>query len=395
MSTWTLAAVGDVLVDRARPEHALDGVRPLLDAADLVLGNFEGVLTDTHPVAPGMTASTVVATANAAPLSAFDVLSLANNHAMDAGHGGLTDTVATLADRGVKAVGAGPTLTDALRPVVLPVGGTEIAVVACASVLPIGAQAGPAAPGVAPLRSEDCYTAPLPGHICPGVPAKVVSVLDERDWAAVEKAVADARARAGLVVVSVHWGDHTRPWVITDHERLCAELLAGAGADLILGHHHHLWRGVEFIGRTPVFYGLGHIVFDLPRFPDDLRAHGVDPDRTSQADLREAFGEYGFYPRPGSPAFPFHPAARITAVALVHVEDGAIGSCGLVPCLIDGDGTARPVARDAHRWGEVLAYVRKSLRKARLTTEVVDRGETFQGFSVLTVRDEFSRDPQS
>ncbi|MEU5432231.1 CapA family protein [Streptomyces sp. NPDC020719] len=381
----TIAAVGDVLVDRTDPGRALEGVQPVLAAADLVFGNFEGVLTDTFRATPGAPASTVVATANAVPLSVFDVMSLANNHAMDAGYGGLADTTATLAARGVRTVGAGMSSAEALRPVTVRVGERRVAVVACTSVLAVGAQAGPATPGVASLRAEDCYAAPVPGCLCPGVPAKVVSVLDDGDWARVEKAITDARARADVVVVSVHWGDHTRPWVITDHERLCAELIAAAGADLVLGHHHHALRGAEFIGGTPVFYGLGHIVFDMPRFPDDLRAAGFDIDRASPAELVEVFGEYGFYPRPDNAAFPFHPSTRITAVALVELDDDGIGRCGLVPCLIDLDGIARPVARSDARWAEVLGHLRESMARPRLGTEVVDRGETFAGCPLVTL----------
>lgn len=387
MAVTTLAAVGDVLVDRARPERALQGVAPVLEAADLVFGNFEGVLTDRHPPLPGMTASTVVATVNAAPLSVFDVMSVANNHAMDAGRGGLDDTLVTLRARGVEPVGAGASLAEALAPAVVRVGGIRVAVVACTSVLPVNTQAGPAAPGVAPLRAEDSYAAPLPGHVCPGLPAKVVSVLDEGDWARVEKAVARARARADLVVVSVHWGDHTRPWVLTDHERLCAELLAGAGADLVLGHHQHLFKGARFVDGTPVFHGLGHIVFDMPRFPDDLRALGVDVDRAAPHELAEVFGEYGFYPRPGSPDFPFHPSARITAVAIVELDGGGIGRCGLVPCFIGVDGIARPVRRGGARWEEVVARLTACMSRAGLATAVLDRGETFGGAALLALEE--------
>ena len=53
MSTVTLMAVGDILVNREDPDNALSSIRPLLNAADIAFGNFEGVLTDTHPVTPG------------------------------------------------------------------------------------------------------------------------------------------------------------------------------------------------------------------------------------------------------------------------------------------------------------------------------------------------------
>jgi poly-gamma-glutamate synthesis protein (capsule biosynthesis protein) len=37
----------------------------------------------------------------------------------------------------------------------------------------------------------------------------------------------------------------------------------GAGADVVLGHHQHFFRGVELVDDSPVFYGLGHIAFDV------------------------------------------------------------------------------------------------------------------------------------
>jgi Bacterial capsule synthesis protein PGA_cap len=379
------AAVGDVLIDRTHPGTALEGVESILSAADVVFGNFEGVLTDTHVPGPGMSTSTVVGTGNAAGLVSFDVMSLANNHAVDAGYGGLADTIATLTARGVRVVGAGSSLDEALRPAIVRVGELRLAVVACASVLVVGTQSGPAMPGVAPLRAEDCYAAPFPGHLCPGVPAKVVSVLNEHDLARVRQAIEEARTQADRVVVSVHWGDHTRPWVVTEHERLCAELFVDAGADLVLGHHHHLLRGVQRVEATPVFYGLGHIVFDMPGLPDELRARGVDLDRASQDDLEEAFGEYGIFPRAGRSGFPFHPRARFTAVALVEMDERGVGACGLIPCVIDEGGTAWPVPREGARWAEVLDFLRACMTRARLDTQVVDRGENFAGHAMLAV----------
>ncbi|MFE2288894.1 CapA family protein [Streptomyces sp. NPDC059443] len=397
MTTRILAAVGDVLIDRLKSSSAFDGILPVLASADIVFGNFEGVLAENSRPVPGMSTATIVAPENAEPLAIFDVMSLANNHAMDAGYEGLSETMSTLSKKGVRTVGAGPDIESARRPATLRAGATHgsgagagqpaVAFLAMASVMVVGTQAGPATPGVAPLRAEDCYTAPFPGHLVPGAPAKVVSVLNEHDWAEVEESVRAAKAEAGLVVVSVHWGDHTRPWVITEHERLCAELLVEAGADLILGHHHHLLRGVQFIEETPVFFGLGHIVFDLPRQTEELRARGADPEELGPDALAEVFGDYGIYPRPGSPAaFPFHPDARFTAIAVIELEDTGIGRCGLVPCLIDEDGTPQVVARHHPRWGEVLAFLRTAMSKAGPGAELLDDGAVFADQPLLVLR---------
>jgi hypothetical protein len=386
MSGAVIAAVGDVLIDRADPAGALAGVADLLSAADLVFGNFEGVLTDVHAPTPGMSSATVVPTANASPLGLFDVMSVANNHAMDAGYGGLTDTLSTLRAQGIHPIGAGSSLSDALRPYHLQLGDTRIAILAVTAVLTAGTEARATTPGVATLRAEDSYAPPFPGLVYPGVPAKVMSILSEEDWTAVQAAVAEAKANADFVVVSAHWGDHTRPWVLTEHERLCAELLADEGVDLILGHHQHLLRGVEFLGDTTVFYGLGHLAFDMPRFPDEMRARGVDVDGLSDEQLADSYGDYGVYPRAASPGFFFHPRARHSTIAIVELDGNGIGRSGLVPCRLGDDGVAQVVHRKDENWDDMMNFLFSCLRKPRLNTELVDEGLEFHGAPLLTFR---------
>lgn len=348
MSTVTLVAVGDILVNREDPEAALSGIRPLLDAADVAFGNFEGVLTDTHPVTPGGWPPALTGTRNVRALTGLDVVSLAHNHAMDAGSPGLLDTVQALASVGIRPAGAGLTLADALRPVLVERDELRVAVIAATAVLQHGAEAGPQTPGVAPLRAEDCYLTPYPGGCAPGLAPRVVSILNEGDWEAVAAAVGQARETADLVVVSMHWGDHTRPYVLTDHERLCAELLAEAGASLVLGHHHHMPRGVEVITGTPVFFGLCHIAFDAPNYPGD------------QGTLY-----------------------RRTGVAVAELSAGGIERFGLVPCLIDDDGVARPVGRGEPGWSEALEVLEQGQQVPGLDAKVIDDGWVFAGCDVV------------
>jgi poly-gamma-glutamate synthesis protein (capsule biosynthesis protein) len=382
-----LAAVGDVYVDRPDVDGALAGIRPLLAAADVTFGNFEGVLSDRHSVVPGASSAAIAPVANGSCLADFDVMSLANNHCMDAGHGGLVDTVRTLADQTVRAVGAGENLTEALSPQLVRRGDVQLAVLAVTAVLQHGAEARPGVAGVAPLRADDCYLPLYPGVRCPGVAPRVVSILNESDWDALAAAIGRAKATGAVVAVSVHWGDHTRPWVLTDHERLCAELIADAGADVILGHHQHILRGMDYVAGVPVWYGLGHAVFDQPRMGAELAAYGFDVTGMSSAQLEATFGEYGIFPRPEHPSFPFHSLARMTAVAVLELDAGGVGRCGAVPCVIDADGVARPLARDSAEWARVLEFLTECQTRAGLATRVVaDTDWRFADYPVVEFR---------
>jgi len=378
-----LAIMGDVLVDRPDPATALAGVHSLLDSSDVSFGNFEGVLSATHAVVPGGSRASVVSPGNVSGLTGFDVMSLANNHSMDAGAAGLADTMNVLAAQGVLTAGAGPDLDSALGPAFVEKNGTRIAFLAVTAVLPHGAQARPGAAGVAPLRADDAYLPRFPGISCPGVAPRIVSILNEADWDRVAAAIGQARQDADLVAVSAHWGDHTQPWVLTDHERLCAELIVEAGADLIIGHHQHMVRGADFIAGKPVLYGLGHIVFDYGRLGEELASYGFDLDGMSADQLTAAFGEYEIYPRPEHPAFPFHPLARRTCVAVLEIDGSEVVRCGIVPCVIDEAGIARPIRRETEDWPAALEFARECQSRAKLTATVEDHGMEFGGYPVL------------
>lgn len=378
MTPLTIAAVGDVFVDRPEPSAALSGIAPLLEASDVTFANFEGVVTDRHAPVPGASDASIVPPAQAEPLRAFDVLSLANNHALDAGHGGLADTISAL--EGVAVVGAGRTLAAASRPVVVE----GVAFVAAAAVFPMGTEAQAEAPGIAPVRVEDYYAAPFSGMYAPGVPPQIVSVVDDEDWSRLAGAVEEARRAADVVVASVHWGDHTRPWVLTDAERTCAQLLVEAGADVVLGHHHHLPRRVELLDGKPVFYGLGHAVFDQPRFADEFRRRGIDLDAMDEDERAAAFGEWAVYPRRASPSFPFHPLYRRSVAAVVELDGAEVVRAGVAPLLIGEDGIARPVARRDPGWPEALDFLARCQAEGGLVTEVRDAGWTHGGCDLVT-----------
>ncbi|MGW4641278.1 CapA family protein [Sphaerisporangium sp. NPDC004334] len=374
----SIFAVGDVFIDRDDPSTAFHSAKEFLRGGDVLFGNCEGAFSDAWERAPSSGSPVVAPAVNARPLAeaGFDVVSLANNHSVDGGYGALLNTCATLAELGVSPVGAGADIAAARRPVVVNRGGLRVAFVAYASVFPYGYEAKAAVPGLAPLRAHTRYTPWEPNEWQPGLIPRVTTETLAQDLTALREDLRTARERADVVVASFHWGDFTRPYVLTDHERRCARVAVDAGADIVLGHHHHMLRGVEFYRGKPIFYGLGHYLFDLPRLRERLAKDGylsaTGPE--DELALSRRFGEYRIQPKEGYPLLPFHEDSRLTGVAVVRVSanDGPV-AVGFRPAVIGPDNEPVHASPGSEQWKSVVTYLERCCAEERLATRFVPR----------------------
>jgi hypothetical protein len=365
MTVWNFAAVGDVFVNRPDPENAFHASADCLGKFDLVFGNCEGAYTDAPHFAPSAGWRVVAPTACGRSLgkSGFDVMALANNHILDAGHEGLRDTRMLLEAQGIRTVGAGGDLDEALAPAIVERHGHRIGLLSFASVYQAGYEARKGTPGLAPVRVHSHYFIPdwdAYGKVEPGVPPEVRTVPWPEDLQQMQAAIRGLRNEVDVIIVSHHWGRAGRPAVLTDYERILGRASIEAGADIVLGHHHHFMRGIEIFDGKPIFYGLGHFVFDLPGLEAALTAHEI-------ARLHE-MGEYAIYPREGYPLSPFHPDARMTMIATCDFEGRSLKSVGFMPCLIDSANHAVPLAAGSEAALRVATYVREISATAGLPT---------------------------
>src|SRR5262245_26151706 len=142
-STWLVGGVGDVFLNRPDPTRVFDESLPAFRAIDLLFGNCEGAFTDAPQWAPSAGWRVVSGLRNAAPLgpAGFHVMSCANNHTLDAGHAGLTDTLSVLRQQGIATSGAGADLGEARTPAMLERNGGKVAVLAYSSVYQAGYEA--------------------------------------------------------------------------------------------------------------------------------------------------------------------------------------------------------------------------------------------------------------
>jgi poly-gamma-glutamate synthesis protein (capsule biosynthesis protein) len=127
-------------------------------------------------------------------------------------------------------------------------------------VLPTGAAASPAGPGLAPLHVHTAYE--VDPYLLMEEPATVPSVrshVDAADLAAARDAVAALRAQVDFVVVLVHWGGGLSEG-LAEYQSPLGRALLDAGADVVVGSHPHRVLGMERYGAKAIFYSPGTLI---------------------------------------------------------------------------------------------------------------------------------------
>ena len=266
----TLMAVGDVMIQRDRPETIFDGVRSTFAQADLLLGNQEGPTTDRGDPLLGKIqigsrhVRGDVRSAAVQAAAGCSAMTLANNHMMDFGAAGLEQTIELLREQGIAHAGGGANLEQARRPAILESKGVKIAMLGYTTVYPAaGYPAGPEAPGVATLRVDTAYM-PQENHFYqPASPPIIVGIPDPAAMDGLLDDIRRARQQADLVVVQFHWGVAHQYGRISGYMKEMGRAAIDAGADLILGNHSHQLFGFEVYRERLICYCLNHFALEM------------------------------------------------------------------------------------------------------------------------------------
>jgi poly-gamma-glutamate synthesis protein (capsule biosynthesis protein) len=164
-----------------------------------------------------------------------------------------------------------------------------------------------------------------------------------------------------------------------------------AGADAILGHHHHMVHGIEYYKGKPIFYGLGNFALDIPNFQERILSQGYLTNDDPQENLAftRRFGDYTLSPRDRYPLLPFHPDARMTMVASLVFSGKELHEVEVIPCMVDPSNSPHLLAQDDPNATLVLEYLKKNCDEEFLpTTKVVymrvDK-ENYARFQILPI----------
>lgn len=340
----SIVLAGDLVLDEPNAAYWLAGIAPALQSADLAVGHLEvphsarGAELQGDVPAPAAPPENVAAIAAAG----FHMLSLAGNHIADCGAEGIADTLALLEAAGMKGAGAGLTLAEARAPAITERSGVTIGLLSYNCVGPEIAWASDDRAGCAYLRIEATDGAPI-------APAASLDRVTDEALAILQADIAILRQRADFVIVALHKGIVHTPARLAPYERAISHAAIDFGADMVVGHHAHIVRGIEFHHGKPIFHGLGNgcvVTSALSPAQDH-------PARREWAERRKVL--FGFEPDPAYALAPFHPEAVNAMLGHVSLHpDGSI-SAGIIP--VDVLAPGRPVLAEGQRKAAVERYI--------------------------------------
>jgi poly-gamma-glutamate synthesis protein (capsule biosynthesis protein) len=279
-----LAAVGDIMLDRALGYAIQQGdlafpfalVAPILSEADITIGNLESALGEKgNPALKSYTCRAPPAAADSLAMAGFDVLSLANNHALDYGPEALLEGMDLLTGRGIAVVGAGSDIDSATSPHIQEINGLSIAILGYVNV-------------------------PVEGT---GFDTRSWTASEDQAglaWATEEQVNADVKAaadKADLVIVVLHSGFE----YVSQPSQIQAEVAQSAinaGANLVIGHHSHILQGISFFNGGVIAYGLGNFAFEIDGDPSTAILNvWLDKSGVRQVEVVPAIIQFGGQPR--------------------------------------------------------------------------------------------------
>lgn len=176
-------------------------------------------------------------------IAKIDYCSLANNHVLDWGYAGLTETLETLKKANIHSAGAGEILQEAEKPVVMEVEGKGRVIVFSfgleTSGIPVSWAASEDKPGVNLLKN----------------------LSDETVWEIKEK-IGQEEKQGDIVIASIHWGSNWGYEIPPEQKDFAYRLIDNAGVDVVHGHSSHHVKGIEVYKEKPIIYGSGDFIND-------------------------------------------------------------------------------------------------------------------------------------
>ena len=240
----SIIAVGDItigsnftsLIERQGAGIFFKGTASIIQSADVATVSLNSSISDRGEPDPNREPRFRAAPGLARALAnaGFDAVSLATPYIMDFGVEALEDTVTNLEWYNVKSMGAGSSPAAANAPAWLEVNSKKIALLSY-------------------LRGNEFNMASLE-PVASAAYSQMIHAVQQVD------------SSAELVIVWLHWGKRDAEikarQASIDRQRIFAQALIEAGADLVLCQQLHTLGGIEIYNGKPIVYSLADFIYD-------------------------------------------------------------------------------------------------------------------------------------
>ena len=217
-----------------------------INEADLAIANFEGSVNSNRKLSGFPLFNFPKETIYSLKNSGFDLLSTANNHALDTGLDGIAETISHINESGMKNFGT--LAEDCDKGIIVEKNGIKIGLISFTDTLN----------GMDFLMRGKEYS---------------VNTFSQDVKGDIEK----LKEKSDIVIVYPHWGNE---YQLAPNERqiFLKEMLQEAGADIILGSHPHVLQKYEVEDKNNkkyfTIYSMGNALSN--QRVENLKKSGVD-----------------------------------------------------------------------------------------------------------------------
>lgn len=247
VETATIGAIGDILIhdhvyNDAKTANGYDfnpmfePVKGMLQAPDILTANQESLVGGTElGISSFPSFNSPFELSDAVMKAGVDIVSTANNHALDKGFRGIEAEISHFNRIGLPFTGTSANKESRDKITLVTKNGIRLAFLA--------------------------YTYGTNGIPIPQGKEFAVNLIDRE---LMKKDIAKAKKESDAVVVSVHWGNEYQRFP-TEAQKSLAVFMADQGVDIIFGSHPHVLQPMEWIKRkdgkrTFVVYSLGNFL---------------------------------------------------------------------------------------------------------------------------------------
>ncbi|MCI6800936.1 MAG: CapA family protein [Bacteroidales bacterium] len=220
------------IIEKGHYEFLYNDLLPIIQSADYSIVNLEAPIAKTptpiKKTGPNLIAPTK--SVKALKYVSFNMVTLANNHAMDQGKHGLESTINLLKENAIEYVGAGLSEKEIQEPRYLNIKGKTIAIINCCE--------------------NEWSTTLAEGAGC--------NPLNE---IAIYYQIEIAKKQSDYCILIIH-GGHEMYELPSPRMVKLYRWFIDLGVNAVIGHHTHCFSGHEIYKGCPIVYSLGNFIFD-------------------------------------------------------------------------------------------------------------------------------------